>query len=68
MSAMPDTSTADMQDAIEAFIHDGQIEQGTLVYDIAQQALAEGFDSLAPNQVRIFEGKLREILRRAEAE
>jgi hypothetical protein len=66
--AMPDTSATDLHDAIEAFIHDGQIEEGTLVYDIAQQVLAEGFDTLAPNQVRIFEGKLREILRRAEAE
>ena len=65
---MPDTSTADMHDAIEAFIHDGEIEEGTLVYEIAQQVLAEGFDTLAPNQVRIFEGKLRDILRRVEAE
>ena len=66
--AMPDTSTADMRDAIEAFIHDGQIEEGTLVYDIAQQVLAEGFDALSPKQVRIFEGKLRDILRQVEAE
>jgi hypothetical protein len=65
---MPDTSATDLNDAIEAFMHDGKIEEGTLVYDIAQQELAEGFDSLAPNQVRIFEGKLREILRRVETE
>jgi hypothetical protein len=66
--AMHDTSTADMHNAIEAFIHDGQIEEGTLVHAIAQQVLSEGFGSLTPGQVRIFEAKLREILMRAEAE
>jgi hypothetical protein len=47
------TSATDLNDAIEAFIHDGQIEEGTLVYDIAQQVLADSFDTLTPNQVRI---------------
>jgi hypothetical protein len=65
---MPDSSAADLNDAIEAFIHDGQIEEGTPVYDIAQQVLSDGFDSLAPDQVRTFEGKLREILSQVAAE
>jgi hypothetical protein len=36
--------------------------------DIAQQVLTAGFESLAPNQVRIFEAKLREILNQVAAE
>jgi hypothetical protein len=64
---MPDNSAAELNDAIEAFIHDGHVEQGTPVFDIAQQVLSDGFDSLTPDQIRTFEGKLREILRRAEA-
>jgi hypothetical protein len=38
---MPDQSTTGLNDAIEAFIHDGQIEQGTLVYELAQQVVAK---------------------------
>ena len=68
VSAMQDNDAADLNDAIEAFIHDGQIEPGTPVYDIAQQVLAAGFESLTPDQVRTFEGKLRDILSQVAAE
>jgi hypothetical protein len=65
---MQDNAAADLNDAIEAFIHDGQIEVGTPVYDIAQLVLTAGFDSLTPSQIRIFETKLREILNQVAAE
>jgi hypothetical protein len=68
MSAMQDSAGAELNDAIEAFIHDGQIEAGTPVYDIAQQVLTSGFESLNPDQVRVFEAKLRDILRQVAAE
>jgi hypothetical protein len=65
---MPDNSAAELNEAIEAFIHDGHVEEGTPVYDIAQQVLSDGFDSLTPDQVRTFEGKLRAILGQVTAQ
>ena len=64
---MQDNAAIELNDAIEAFIHDGQIEPGTPVYDIARQALTAAFESLTPDQVRIFEAKLRGILSQVAA-
>jgi hypothetical protein len=59
---------AELFDAIEDLVAEGELEKATPAFGIAQQVIHRGYDSLSPSQRTIYDAIVIPALERREAE
>jgi hypothetical protein len=59
---------AELYDAIEDLVAEGELEQGTAALGIARQVIHTGYDSLSPAQRAVYDSVVIPALARREVE